>query len=122
GAMRTYERNGVHIDQCTECRGVFLDRGELERLVDAEARWYGDETAPGGRSQPHDRADAQGHHPGHGAGDGRSGSQPHAQGGGQSSLGGMVGEVLQQVRAAQGGSRPGGHPRRKSSFLGDLLR
>ena len=33
--MRTYERNGVHVDQCTECRGIFLDRGELEKLVDA---------------------------------------------------------------------------------------
>ena len=37
GAMRRYERNGVHIDQCSECRGVFLDRGELEHLIDAEA-------------------------------------------------------------------------------------
>ena len=31
--MRTYERNGIHVDQCTECRGVFLDRGELEKLI-----------------------------------------------------------------------------------------
>ena len=36
GAMRTYERSGVLIDQCTECRGIFLDRGELDRIVDAE--------------------------------------------------------------------------------------
>ncbi|MHB1569970.1 MAG: TFIIB-type zinc ribbon-containing protein [Solirubrobacteraceae bacterium] len=34
--MRTYERNGVVVDQCRECRGIFLDRGELEQLVDAE--------------------------------------------------------------------------------------
>ena len=34
--MRTYERSGVTVDQCTSCRGIFLDRGELERLVDAE--------------------------------------------------------------------------------------
>jgi Zn-finger nucleic acid-binding protein len=40
--MRTYERNGVVVDQCSECRGIFLDRGELERLVDAEGRHYGD--------------------------------------------------------------------------------
>ena len=33
GPMRTYERNGVHVDQCTDGRGLFLDRGELERLV-----------------------------------------------------------------------------------------
>ena len=37
--MRSYERNGVTIDQCTECRGIFLDRGELERLIDAEGAY-----------------------------------------------------------------------------------
>jgi uncharacterized protein len=41
GDMRRYERNGVDIDQCAECRGIFLDRGELERLVDAETGYYG---------------------------------------------------------------------------------
>jgi len=32
--MNSYERNGIVIDQCTECRGIFLDRGELERLIE----------------------------------------------------------------------------------------
>lgn len=36
GPMRSYERSGVHVDQCTDCRGIFLDRGELEHLIDAE--------------------------------------------------------------------------------------
>ncbi|MGW5192317.1 TFIIB-type zinc ribbon-containing protein [Kribbella sp. NPDC004138] len=39
GAMRTYERSGITVDQCGECRGIFLDRGELEHLVDAELRF-----------------------------------------------------------------------------------
>jgi Zn-finger nucleic acid-binding protein len=39
GEMRMYERSGVTIDQCTECRGIFLDRGELEKLFEAEATW-----------------------------------------------------------------------------------
>lgn len=39
GQMSAYERNGITIDQCTECRGIFLDRGELERLIDAEAAY-----------------------------------------------------------------------------------
>lgn len=39
GQMRQYERSGITIDQCTECRGIFLDRGELEKLIDAEATW-----------------------------------------------------------------------------------
>jgi Zn-finger nucleic acid-binding protein len=41
GAMRSYERSGVTVDQCSECRGIFLDRGELEKLVDAENSWHG---------------------------------------------------------------------------------
>ena len=35
--MRTYERNGVNVDQCSGCKGIFLDRGELEVLINAEA-------------------------------------------------------------------------------------
>ena len=46
GEMRSYERSGVHVDQCTECRGIFLDRGELERLVDAENSWADRAVAP----------------------------------------------------------------------------
>ncbi|MEV6930436.1 zf-TFIIB domain-containing protein [Dactylosporangium sp. NPDC051485] len=41
GEMRQYERSGVTVDQCLECRGIFLDRGELERLIDAEQAWHG---------------------------------------------------------------------------------
>lgn len=39
--MDSYERNEVIVDQCTECKGLFLDRGELEKLVAAESAWYG---------------------------------------------------------------------------------
>ena len=38
--MRTYERSGMNVEQCTGCRGIFLDRGELERLIDAESTYY----------------------------------------------------------------------------------
>lgn len=33
GAMKEINRNGVLIDTCTQCRGVWLDRGELEKLA-----------------------------------------------------------------------------------------
>ena len=33
GAMRETNRNGVLIDSCTQCRGVWLDRGELEKIA-----------------------------------------------------------------------------------------
>lgn len=38
--MRSYERNQVVVDQCNGCGGLFLDRGELERLVEAESSFY----------------------------------------------------------------------------------
>ena len=56
--MRSYERNGVTIDQCTGCRGLFLDRGELEHLAQAESSFYG-----GG--QPAPAAPPQQQHGGH---------------------------------------------------------
>jgi Zn-finger nucleic acid-binding protein len=55
GRMRTYERSGVHVDQCTECRGIFLDRGELERLVDAEQGWQRSHSAPRDRDREYER-------------------------------------------------------------------
>lgn len=39
GDMRTYNRAGVQIEQCDNCRGVFLDYGELEAVSRAEAQW-----------------------------------------------------------------------------------
>lgn len=35
--MRSFERSSITIDHCTECGGMFLDRGEIERLIAAEA-------------------------------------------------------------------------------------
>ncbi|HEU4422302.1 MAG TPA: zf-TFIIB domain-containing protein [Pilimelia sp.] len=37
--MRTYNRNGVQIEQCDNCRGIFLDYGELEALSRLESQW-----------------------------------------------------------------------------------
>ena len=34
-AMQTMERGGVQFDMCPTCRGVWLDRGELEKLMEA---------------------------------------------------------------------------------------
>lgn len=57
--MRTYERNEVTVDQCTGCGGLFLDRGELERLVTAESAYYG---APAGGPPPPPPQAAPQHH------------------------------------------------------------
>lgn len=37
--MHTYNRNGVQIEQCSGCRGIFLDYGELEALTRLESQY-----------------------------------------------------------------------------------
>lgn len=32
------ERSGVEIDYCPQCRGVWLDRGELDKIIDRTAQ------------------------------------------------------------------------------------
>jgi Zn-finger nucleic acid-binding protein len=66
GEMRMYERSGVTVDQCTECRGIFLDRGELEKLFEAEANW--NSQASGARPQSAPGAYAPPPAPPHGGG------------------------------------------------------
>ena len=39
------ERNGVEIDYCPKCRGVWLDRGELDKILERAAN-----EMPGGPS------------------------------------------------------------------------
>jgi uncharacterized protein len=36
GELVELERSGVHIDACRQCRGVWLDRGELDRILERE--------------------------------------------------------------------------------------
>jgi Zn-finger nucleic acid-binding protein len=117
--MRTYERNGVHVDQCADCRGIFLDRGELDRLIDAENAWHGGAPA----AEP-SRPEARGHQ--------QSGHRNAASGAG---LGSVVGEVLRQVQGSKSSSQHDsdyhdsdrydsdryGKKRKKESFLGDLF-
>jgi Zn-finger nucleic acid-binding protein len=42
------ERSGIEIDYCPQCRGVWLDRGELDKIIDRSAP----ETAPAALQSP----------------------------------------------------------------------
>jgi len=35
--LKITERQGVEIDYCPQCRGVWLDRGELDKLIERSA-------------------------------------------------------------------------------------
>ena len=53
-AMQTLERGGVQFDMCPNCRGVWLDRGELEKLMEsatAEGRASAPQAAPAPQPQ-----------------------------------------------------------------------
>ena len=48
-SMQTLDRNGVQFDMCPSCRGVWLDRGELEKLMETattEGRTAAMQSAP----------------------------------------------------------------------------
>lgn len=36
--LRMTERAGVEIDYCPDCRGVWLDRGELDKIIERSAQ------------------------------------------------------------------------------------
>ena len=40
------ERQGVEIDYCPTCRGVWLDRGELDKLIERSETWSPQSAAP----------------------------------------------------------------------------
>jgi Zn-finger nucleic acid-binding protein len=50
------DRQGVEIDYCPKCRGVWLDRGELDKLVQLGAR-HEMSAAPPVASSPQRRPD-----------------------------------------------------------------
>lgn len=62
--LRLADRQGVEIDYCAQCRGVWLDRGELEKLIERSTSMpYEDERY----AQGHDsRAEYRGEHHGEG--------------------------------------------------------
>lgn len=94
GALRSYERNGIQIEQCSECRGVFLDRGELERLIEAESAYAAGQAETSAGPAP--------------------GYQPGWEGGGHGGHGGGG-----HGGYGYGGGKHGG--RRKRGLLGELF-
>lgn len=40
------EKKGVEIDYCPECRGVWLDRGELDKIIERSVSYNNEEYSP----------------------------------------------------------------------------
>ena len=55
--LKMTERQGVEIDYCPDCRGVWLDRGELDKLIDRSAAERHRDEGHGAHSRPAERDD-----------------------------------------------------------------
>lgn len=91
------DRQGVEIDYCPKCRGVWLDRGELDKIIERAAPA---EPAPAPPPPDH-----RGGHPGYHYGEGGEGGE----GGRYYGEGGEGGEGRYHGR------------RRRKSFLSDMF-
>lgn len=45
-ALVISERQGIEIDYCQQCRGVWLDRSELDRIIERSATAYASTPEP----------------------------------------------------------------------------
>ncbi|EKE24961.1 MAG: hypothetical protein ACD_5C00343G0004 [uncultured bacterium] len=55
--LQMTERQGVEIDYCPQCRGVWLDRGELDKIIE--------KTESTSTNQVHHRVNQDSHQPRH---------------------------------------------------------
>ena len=73
------ERSGIEIDYCPSCRGVWLDRGELDKIVERSATPTAPATAPVGAGLPLPANDRGGHDDRRGRRDGRDARDEHTR-------------------------------------------
>lgn len=90
------DRSGVEIDYCPRCRGVWLDRGELDKIL--ERAGAGNHHAPSAQQQHHQQHDDRAQQYRHDDDD-------------------------EYRRRESHGSHDGHHgkPHKKESFLGDIF-
>jgi uncharacterized protein len=54
------DRNGIEIDYCPNCRGIWLDRGELDKIIERSAQYV-----PGKSQESHGNRPYQDSHDSH---------------------------------------------------------
>lgn len=95
------DRQGIEIDYCPKCRGVWLDRGELDKIIERSAAYETGGVAPQAFPEPAARP---------------------APGYGQPWDGGYSGQHGGGHGGGHGGSKHGGgHGGRRRGFLGGLF-
>lgn len=67
--LQMTDRQGIEIDYCPKCRGVWLDRGELDKIIEKVEKETGLNTAPPPNQMPPAQYPPQaGYQGGHGYG------------------------------------------------------
>lgn len=99
GPMRSYPRSGIQLDRCDQCRGIFLDEGELETILRNESPMQGGAMPPG-------PGPGYGAYPPQYGGPGYPGGQYGPQGGGYGGYGAVWGSTDPNTPA------PGADPQR----------
>lgn len=122
------ERSGIEIDYCPQCRGIWLDRGELDKLIERSEQpqpGYGRDQRGHGQQQPGYGQQQQpyGQQPGYGQQQ-PYGQQPDDQRSGSSdAVGTIADKVLRTVQERSSGQRGQRDQQRRGSrgWLGDIL-
>jgi len=52
-ALVMSDRNGIEIDYCPQCRGVWLDRGELDKIIERSGSQFSGQGQQHHDAQPH---------------------------------------------------------------------
>ncbi|HEX8465833.1 MAG TPA: zf-TFIIB domain-containing protein [Abditibacterium sp.] len=118
------ERQGVEIDYCPTCRGVWLDRGELDKLIERADNY---DRRDRSRDDDDDRNN-YGRQPQRGAAPYANPDYPPRAASSGGDLAGMVGEVLKK-KLGEGKrgdydrdyDRHHGHKKKKGGLLGELF-
>lgn len=63
GELKIAERQGIEIDYCNSCRGIWLDAGELDKIIDRSRpinnQQHSDYDSNRGRGVPHQREEKE---------------------------------------------------------------
>ena len=61
-ALQMTERQGIEIDYCPQCRGVWLDRGELDKIIERSGSQPSPQPSPQAYPERHDYQQENKHH------------------------------------------------------------
>ncbi len=65
-ALTMADRSGIEIDYCPQCRGVWLDRGELDKIIERAAPAAASAAPAAAPAPAYSQAPAQAPYPHHG--------------------------------------------------------